>query len=162
MTSDRYYTPPEAWSYEQIRINYLRLASSYKVAKPLPFEHEGQDLSKLKQALGEISLGIKSQDPACLQLAVDFVTAPVYFHYSGYLRAGMARRLKQIPLPASHAQRLQSGLLKLFRTGKFGPEYLSFVALLRQIGLGDLEPDYKALSQAGGKQALVARALFSP
>lgn len=161
MQNDAYYCPPVKWSLAEVRQRYARLASSYKVADPLSLEYPYEsDLIKLKYALWDISAAIKRRDDAAIEIAIEFVLSDVFFHYSGYIRAGMARRLKSAGLPETANERLRRGLLRLFSSGSFGPEHKDFARLLRGIGLGSMEAQYRKLLQGGGKQRVVATELF--
>jgi hypothetical protein len=161
MENDAYYCPPKEWTFTEVRQRYARLANSYRVKEsPLleyPYESE---LIKLKHALWDISGAIKKQDSAAIQIAIEFVLSDVFFHYSGYIRATMARRLKSAGLSETSKERLRKGLFRLFSLDTFGPEHKEFARLLRNIGLGSMKEEYKELMQGGGKQQMVAREIF--
>jgi len=161
MKKEGYYYPPQKWTISAVRQRYELLSSSLKVKEPLLFEYPYEsELIKLKHALWAISKGIKRQDGAAIEIAIDLVISDVFFHYSGYTRATMARRLKSIALSETSKDRLRSGLLRLFSSGTFGPEHKEFARLLRNIGLGSMEDEYKNLLHGGGKQQMVAKEIF--
>ena len=95
-----------------------------------------------------------------MEVAIEFVLSDVFFHYSGYIRATMAKRLKSAGLSETAKERLRRGLLGLFSSDTFGPEHKEFARLLRSIGLGSMEKEYRKLLHGGGKQQMVAKELF--
>lgn len=162
MKDDAYYRPPTEWTFREIRHKYQRLASTYRVETQLSLEHSCEsELAKVKCALQDISRGIKTQDSAAIEVAIEFVLSDVFFHYSGHIRATMARRLKSAGLSEAANERLRRGLLKLFSSGTFGPEHKEFARLLRNIGLSSMEEEYKKLFHGGSKQQMVAKELFN-
>lgn len=162
MKNDAYYCPPNEWTFSEVRQRYERLAKSYKVKDLLPLEYPYEsELIKLKHALWEISGGIKKQDGAAIEIAIEFVLSDVFFHYSGYIRATMARRLKSAGLSETAKERLRRGLFRLFSSDTFGPEYKEFARLLRNIGLGSMGEEYRKLLHGGGKQQMVAKEILS-
>ncbi len=162
MKNDTYYFPPNAWTFSEVRQRYERLAKSFKVKDPLLLEYPYEsELIKLKHALWEISRGIKKQDGAAIEIAIEFVLSGVFFHYSGYIRATMARRLKSAGLSETAKERLRRGLFKLFSSDTFGPEHKEFARLLRNIELGSMKEEYRKLLLGGGKQQMVAREILS-
>lgn len=161
MENDAYYCPPKEWTFAEVRQRYARLGSSYRVKEPLLLEYPYEsELIKLKHALWDISGAIKMQDSAATEIAIEFVLSDVFFHYSGYIRATMARRLKSAGLSETSKERLRKGLFRLFSLDTFGPEHKEFARLLRYIGLGSMEEEYKELMQGGGKQQMVVKEIF--
>lgn len=161
MQNEAYYCPPREWTFSEVRLRYERLCSSYEVKEPLllqyPYESE---LAKLKHALWDISSAVKGQDSAAIEVAMEFVFSRVFFHYSGYIRSTMARRLKGVTLPEAAKERLRRGLFNIFSSDIFGPEHKEFARLLRSIGLGAMEAEYKMLLGACPKQQAVGREVF--
>lgn len=161
MQNDTYYCPPKEWTFAEVRQRYESLANSYRIKEPLIFEYPWEsELIKLKHALWDISGAIKKQDSAATEIAIEFVMSDVFFHYSGYIRATMARRLKSAGLSETSKERLRQGLFRLFLSNTFGPEHKEFARLLRNIGLGSMEEEYKKLLQGGGKQQMVAKEIL--
>ncbi|MBX3727230.1 MAG: hypothetical protein KF823_15075 [Xanthomonadales bacterium] len=118
-------------------------------------------MAKLKHALWDISLAVKGQDEAAIEVAMEFVLSRVFFHYSGYIRSTMARRLKGVSLSETTKERLRRGLFDIFSSDIFGPEHKEFARLLRSIGLGAMEAEYKMLLNGSPKQQAVGREVFS-
>jgi hypothetical protein len=162
MHNETYYCPPKEWTFNEVRQRYERLARSYRVKEPLSLEYPYEsELIKLKHALWDISKAIKKQDSAAMEIATEFVLSDVFFHYSGYIRATMARRLKSATLSETSKERIRRGLFRLFLSDAFGPEHKEFARLLRNIGLGSMEEEYRKLLQGGGKQQMVAKEIYS-
>lgn len=160
-TPSEYYKPPPEWRYDAIKERYERLARVLKVKAPLKIEYRySSDLMNVKYVLLDISEGIKVNDAASIEIAADFIIAPVYFHYSGYIRTTMARRLKHPALSEAQRDRIVTGFLTIFESEKFGRECGEFVKLLNHIGLGKRKAEYeKKLCTGHGKKQQVAKAL---
>lgn len=144
MNSKEYYNPPDEWQYESVRKRYISIANCLNVKETIKTDFEEtnnrsapNDLSKLKNLLWALSDGIKKNDNACIEIAIQFVIAPVYFHYSGFIRATMARRLKSVELTTGQLQKLRLGLYSLFKNHQYGSELREFINLLRKVGLGE-------------------------
>ncbi|RCU51623.1 hypothetical protein DU002_03900 [Corallincola holothuriorum] len=142
------------WRREYVIQRYEQLAKSLRVCQPISFDGVSKTSPSVssKHALWAISHAVAKGDEAAIKIAKQFVLADVYFHYSGFIRATMARRLKSANLSLHDREELREGLYKLFYSGQFGPEYKEFCRLLRRIGLGHMKEKYKELGNMGGKQ----------
>ena len=109
--------------------------------------------------LSEVSLGIKSNDQACIWLAAEFVASGAYFSGSGYIKAGMARRLKGAVLDEQIKTLLRRGIAKQWATGAFRQEWREFSRLLQAVGVGSEAPAFQA---AFKKSHANVRARFAP
>lgn len=158
----KHYDIPPAWHPKNIKEKYLELVKSYKVESAINFleYEEWQDYTRT--VLIAISWCIKERDPASIQIAIDFISAPVYFSYSGYIKSSMASRLKSVNLSEALKHKIRQGLLKIFIYGAFGGENKELVSLLRKIGLGEMLDEYLKLNKMGGKQRLIAKKLGLP
>ena len=140
VNTKKYYIPPISWSYENIVNTYGKLADSLEVKIPLEFVcRENHPIFNIKNVLHEISNRLSIGDAAAIEMSKQFVIDDVYFHYSGFIRATMARRLKSVALSESDKQELRNGIYILFLNGTFGPEYKELSNLLRTIGLGSMQ-----------------------
>lgn len=88
-------------------------------------------LVREKALVQDISERIKLADKAAIEVAVSFVVEQVYFHYSGYIKESMARRLKNCEaLSQDQISRIISGVASLIQSGNVGPEFGQLKKLL--------------------------------
>lgn len=120
--SGEYYTPPNEWQFDAIKRRYL----SYGV-KDSNLDIESFDqydgIIQVKYLLKAISECVVLDDPAAIDISVGFVISPVYFHYSGYIRQTMARRLKSATLSKQQIKKIIKGVQSLISSGKTGEEF---------------------------------------
>ena len=120
-----YYNPPIPWNYETIVQRYTDNISKCDWHRPVSFEalQSYSEIVRVKRALQLISEAIKENDPAAIELSIDFVLSPVYFHYSGYIRESMARRLRSCNLGEKQRKKLVSGIESLIKNSKKSYEF---------------------------------------
>ena len=120
-----YYNPPDDWKYAAIKDRYKALRADDVDQPGIDFHKYGgmAEIYTVKYLLREISERIKLGDSAAIAIAVSFVIAPVYFHYSGYIRATMARRLRSIELDSAQKQAIMTGYQALLASGKVSFEF---------------------------------------
>lgn len=141
------YFTPEEWTFLKVRERYLDLAKKYKIEEPLEMFFDS-DLSGRKYQLYYFDMiidGLKNGDPACVELSVQLVADQVYFFWSGYTRAKMARKLKNVELTVSQKNRLRKGIYDILVNEAFGQEIKEILRLIRRIGLGKHEKEYLKL-----------------
>ena len=144
-----------------MRERYAILANELAIPDALKFQSVVEpDVVTLRQTLVAISGAVVHGDRVAIQIASEFVAANVYFHYSGYIRAGMARRLKSVTLNDEQKLLIRTGLLSIFESGVYGPEYRELCGLLRRIGFGSYGPAFKNLLNLGGPQRRIYNELF--
>ncbi|NVJ61072.1 MAG: hypothetical protein HWE27_11825 [Gammaproteobacteria bacterium] len=128
---DPYYNPPEEWSFESIVSRYNKINNDCGKECAISFEFVAKlpEIIRIKKALQMISLELKSEDPGAIELSVSLVASPVYFHYSGYIRATMARRLKNCSLNARQKRELIKGIDAVLANKKLSYEFKEVKAL---------------------------------
>ena len=128
---DTYYHPPIEWSYDSIVDWYLKINNEVSWQNTLSFDSiEGfTDIIRIKKALQMISFKLKEKDPGAVDICVSFVSSPVYFHYSGYIRATMARRLKSCKLSVKQKRVLTRGVEALIANKQTSHEFKEIKAL---------------------------------
>ncbi|MBO9491831.1 hypothetical protein J7384_15840 [Endozoicomonas sp. G2_1] len=120
--SGEYYTPPNKWQFDAIKRRYLSHGVKDSNLDIESFErYEG--IIKVRYFLKAISECVVFDDPAAIDISVDFVVSPVYFHYSGYIRQTMARRLKSATLSSQQITKIIKGVQSLISSGKTGEEF---------------------------------------
>ena len=120
--SGEYYTPPNEWQFDAIKRRYLSYEIKDSYLDIASFEkYDG--VIKVKYFLQAISECVVFDDLAAIDISVDFVISPVYFHYSGYIRQTMARRLKSATLSTLQVAKIIKGVDSLISSGKTGEEF---------------------------------------
>ncbi len=116
-----YYLPPPQWRYDSIVSLYKSLTSN-KIISEVDFDQfdHGSEVIRVKSLLQFISERIKLNDSAAIAISVNFVVSPVYFHYSGYIRQTMARRLRKVELSEYQVNQVINGVEDLIRNDKTG------------------------------------------
>ena len=122
--SGDYYSPPYEWQFDSM-VQMYRSLTSNKIDLEVDFEYfeKFEGIVKVKQLLLFISDRIKLNDSAAISISVNFVISPVFFHYSGYIRQSMARRLKNADLSANQISQIIKGVESLIKLGKTGQEF---------------------------------------
>ena len=135
INKDSYYNPPPKWSFESIVARYQLVNNNENWEYAISFESVKKypELIRIKKALQMISLELKSNDPGAIDICVSLVSSQVYFHYSGYIRATMARRLKSCKLTNIQVLQLVKGLEMLFENNKVSYEFKELKALLIKV-----------------------------
>lgn len=127
-----YYSTPQKWKFETIKRLYLN-NSSTKQSSKIDFSRYDNlsGIDREKVLLQEISERINLPDKAAIEVAVNFIGEQVYFHYSGYIKESMARRLKNCDaLSQTQISRIISGVTNLISSGNVGSEFKQLKKLL--------------------------------
>lgn len=144
-TISAYHEVPPEWAANHLIETYARLVKSFHVDSPrnlgVSVVHP---LVQARHALHQLSLGIKSNDQACIWLSAQFVASTSYFSGSGYLKAGMARRLKQSTLDEQTKDVIRKGALQSWSQGLYRQDWRELHGLLRHIGLGPYRSQFAA------------------
>ena len=120
--SGEYYTPPNEWQFDAIKRRYISYGVKDSNLDIESFE-QYDGIIKVKYFLKAISECVVFDDLAAIDISVDFVISPVYFHYSGYIRQTMARRLKSATLSKQQVAKIIKGVDSLISSGKTGDEF---------------------------------------
>lgn len=99
--SNTYYNPPYEWQYETVKRKYCEAVSFAKAEPTISFAYlENYDSAavKTRELLRFVSDALKKNDAGAIEICIEFVISSAYFHYSGYIRETMARRLKHCTL----------------------------------------------------------------
>ena len=90
-----YYLAPIKWKFEAIKRLYLNNCIGKQSSNINFLKYDALcGIVREKKLLQEISTRINLPDKAAIEVAVNFIGEQVYFHYSGYIKESMARRLK--------------------------------------------------------------------
>jgi hypothetical protein len=149
----RAYVVPDRWQAHAVARSYENLAKSLHVESPAPMVGRfGHRLSECT-VLSALYDALSACDPAAQEICVAFVVAPVYFSTSGYLRAAMARRLRNCELQPHQIEVLRKGLVSIFESGDFGSEAKDLLRLLVHIGPGREAERLSGLNQSPSEKS---------
>lgn len=133
--SDSYHNPPDEWSFESIKTRYFEAIDKANAQASINFDAIEQypELIKIKKTLQLISYALKSNDAGAIEVSVTFVTSPVYFHYSGYIRETMARRLKHCSMTIEQQKAIISGVESIIKNKQFSYEFKEISKLYNRV-----------------------------
>jgi hypothetical protein len=136
----RDYNGPGSWSADAIQERYLAHARTLGVEQPRslrPSEHVAGDVRWVYPVMDEVIVGIKSGDPACVELGVEFVESGHRQPFGRILHANVARALRRSSLTPHQVERLRRRILGMLVAGDVPHEFHEYARLLRRIGPGD-------------------------
>lgn len=144
--ADSYREVSAPWDAPHVLATYARLTKSLHVRVPRNLAIDSRyPFAQARHALHQLSLGIPCEDQACVWLCAEFVVSDCFFSGSGYLKAGMARRLKQVPLDEQTKDLLRKGILDLWKRAGYRREWREYCNLLRRIGFERYEKQFASL-----------------
>ena len=122
--ADDYYLPPQKWQFDSV-VNLYKSLTTKRNDSGVDFSYfeRYSGIIQVKTLLQFISDRIKIEDSAAIAISVEFVVPPVYFHYSGYIRQTMARRLRSAELTGYQVNKIINGVEALISSGKTGEEF---------------------------------------
>lgn len=156
-----YHGVPKGWYADEIIDAHSRLGGTYDIAgapacEPgapswMPERHEWL---QYRETLFHVADGIRAQDLACIELAVQYIEMRYIGSYSGYIRARLSRALKHACLTEEQRQRLSNHFRALLENGEHTVDFREYFKLWRRI----LTQDEKAaLLKEFGARAPKAR-----
>ena len=119
-----YYSTPQKWEFgsiKQLYLNNIRKTQTSVVDFKKFERYEG--IMKEKLLLQELSERLTLPDFGAIEVAVNFIVAPVYFYYSGHIKESMARRLKNCELSSNQVSRVVKGIDALSGSDNTGLEF---------------------------------------
>jgi hypothetical protein len=135
-----YHGVPEGWHAAEILAVHRRLGGYFNLEGPeasepgapswLPDRYEWL---QYRQALYRVGDGIRANDPACIELAVQYIELRYIGSYSGFIRARLARALKRASLSEDHRSRLNSHFRGLVLRRDWCGEFTEYFRLWRRI-----------------------------
>ena len=128
------------WSAKAVQERYVMYSERHgrRDARALePQEHTEGNVRWVYPIIESVVDGIKTLDPACIDLGVEFVESGHKQPFGRILHAKVARALRQAPLNQEHVTRLRARILSMLLAGQVPHEYHEYAKLLRRIGLGE-------------------------
>ncbi len=130
------YNGTGRWSAAEIMARYARYA---KLAQLPP-----RDLSPRVRTSGcvqwiypvidEVIKGIKTGDPACIRIGIEFIEEDRRFSFGSTLKSNAARALKRVRLTGEQKQRLIERVFGMLARGVIPREYRDYASLANRIG----------------------------
>lgn len=134
------------WSAPSIQERYGRYARELGLSEfrdIAPREHVQGNIRWVYPIMDEVIKGIKAQDPACIDIGVEFIEHGPKQPFGRILHSNTARALRQHRASLSNAQieRLRRRILGMLVDGEVPHEYKEYAKLLKRIGVGPDWPD---------------------
>lgn len=131
-----YHGVPDGWTKEEILSKYLLLGGSRNIepgeatepGAPAWFPDRYNWL-QYRATLYKIADGIKQSDMACIEIAIQYIELDYFGSYSGFIRARLARLLKNAQLSETQKTRLLSHIQSLRNNKQFLPEFKEYLKL---------------------------------
>ena len=82
-----------------------------------------------RATLYRVSDGVRAGDHGCIEIAVRYIVLRHIGSYSGFIRARLARALKNASMTMQQNERLNSHFLTLVESGEFTEEFSEYVKL---------------------------------
>jgi hypothetical protein len=127
---EQYHSIPPGWSVEEILIASSALGGTFDL-RPVQIPASYHAWLQYRRVMENIAAGVVAHDPASVELAVRYIELHFIGSYSGYLRQGLARRLKHVVLLEEQRVRLSRHFANLLRLGERCYEFTEYLRLWR-------------------------------
>lgn len=140
--ADRYHAVPAGWTALEIQRMQDALRGRFPLDVPGADDPDGPAWTKDRKGwpmyLATLSLviaGLRAGDPGCIEIALRYIELRYIGSASGYVRASMAKGLRQqaAALDARQRRRLQEHFLLLLERGEHTHEFRHYLTLWRVI-----------------------------
>jgi len=135
-----YHGVPAGWKKEEVIAKYLHLGGTGNIepreaTEPgapswLPDRH---NWLQYRATLYMIADGIKQSDNVCIELAIQYIELDYFGSYSGFIRARLARLLKNADLSKAQSGRILSHIMLLRKNKQFLPEFKEYLKLEKRL-----------------------------
>jgi hypothetical protein len=96
-----------------------------------------------------VNEGIREDDPACIELGIDFICESKSFPFGMTLKSQTARALRKAALTPAQLDRIRERVAHMLTTAYLPQEYRFYVRLLRRTGLGQFKDTLVSLEPRG-------------
>ena len=135
---EEYHAVPDGWDAASLASAHATLHGKFDI-RPTQIPDTWDPWLKYRQTLYNVANGVRSNDVACVELAVRFIEFHFIGSYAGFIRSRKARRLKHSPLTDKQQERLSDHFLGPLRQGERCHEFSDYLSLWRSIATpGDL------------------------
>lgn len=145
------YNSGGIWSNDSVMERYRKLA--HQLGRAEDFDLQPKIYSQCSKTwvfniMDSVADRIGSNDKACIELSVSYFEANVMISNSGYIREGMARKLRQIELTHKQKQRLATTFIRHLKNRALLQEYKTYIQLFKTIGIDDYCDQIKRYTSA--------------
>jgi hypothetical protein len=148
------YNGQGRWSAAEITSRYKKYAAEAGIT-PLDMSAEvitDRKFRRVYPVMTKIIEGIKSNDPACIRIGIEFIEEDQSFPFGRSLKSDTARALRSAQLTPDQGQRILQRVFDMLERGYIPHEYRYYARLARNIGYKE-----KDLPLIDRKRAYVVR-----
>ncbi|NQZ08400.1 MAG: hypothetical protein HRT35_14685 [Algicola sp.] len=133
------YNPEGKWSVDSVKAKYWALSLS--LGGVFGFEPEPKRYTNKNGAtwvyniMDSVIDGVKLGDSACVQISIEYIQDNVMHSTTGYIRASMARSLRNAELTKKQKVTLAGIFLKQLESGLIYREFKEYCRLFKRIGV---------------------------
>ena len=135
-----YHGVPSGWSKEELISRYHSLGGKGSIETAEATEPgapswlpDRYNWLQYRATMFKITDGVKESDLACIELAIQYIEFDYFGSYSGYIRARMARLMKNVELTQGQKSRLLSHIRNLRRNNQTLPEFKEYFKLEKRL-----------------------------
>lgn len=152
---ETYHGVPLGWTKQDILTAQKTLRGSYEL--------DGTDATEpgapnwlpdrwnwlqYRETLYRVADGVRAGDHGCVEIAVRYIILRHIGSYSGFIRARLARALKNANRTVQQNERLNSHFLSLVENADFTEEFSEYVKLWRRIASPDVAKKLSSVAAA--------------
>ena len=152
---ETYHGVPRGWCKQDILAAQDTLRGSYELDGPDATEPgapnwlpDRWNWLQYRATLHRVADGVRAGDHGCVEIAVRYIILRHIGSYSGFIRARLARALKNAVLSMQQKERLNSHFLMLVENADFTEEFSEYVKLWRRIASADIEKRLSSVAAA--------------
>src|SRR5687768_4191203 len=133
------YNGPGRWSRDAVLERYAAYTQRFGVPAPrdlTPREHQERGRQWVYPVMEQVIAGIESDDPACVEIGVEFIEEDASFPFGMRLKYNTARALRRATLNAEQSERVRRRVVEMLRAGNLPREFRQYAKLAKKVGLG--------------------------
>ncbi len=131
------YNGEGKWSCAQVVARYLVLAKTLNLAEVRdlsPREHVERERHWIYPVMDEVIQGIKANDPACVEIGIEFIEEDTKFVFGKLLKSRTARVLRRATLTEAQKDRIRRRVFAMLSAGHLAHELRDYSRLAATIG----------------------------
>ena len=134
-----YHGVPKGWTKREILDRHRELEGKFSIDSEDAIEPgapsflpDRYNWLQYRQTLYRVCEGVRESDPACVELAIQYIELNYIGSYSGFIREKLARALKSIVLSNVHVSRLKTHFQRLIDRKECFEEFSEYKKLLKK------------------------------
>ena len=142
----QYHGVPAGWSRDEMIAEHRKLDGSWPIDGPDATEPGAPDFLpdrynwlQYRKTLYRVGDGIRADDAACIEIAIQYIELNYIGSYSGYIREKLARALKSARLTRTQSSRLKQHFSALLKEDNCLQEFAEYAKLLKKLNPQDDE-----------------------